>query len=308
MLLLGGALALAGCTLGDNVEWLPWKGPDPLPVTIPAGVAERIARTSALAGHLSAHASDWSLSSRRVTTLRWFGRATDEHLAVLRSSDPARRQRASTPAPSQSPPAQGTAAATQAALTKDLIRLRDSHRTSALAASGLPALLWASLAAFSATTALRLPTGLGSLGDDGTDSAPELTGTGADRVLQLAAQAAYGYESALAASGLSKADERTLRNRLTQWRTLRAAILAAAPEVDPGAPPVGYDLRPARNRTAAWQLAAQIETAAVPVFGAWIAGTSAAAERRLGVDALIAGNNALARFDGTAPRWPGWPG
>ena len=66
MLLLGGAFALAGCTFGENIEWLPWSAPDPLPVEIPAGVIERVARTSALAAHLVSNATAWKLTGRRV--------------------------------------------------------------------------------------------------------------------------------------------------------------------------------------------------------------------------------------------------
>lgn len=307
-LLLGGTLALAGCTLGEDIEWLPWNAPDPLPITIPAGVTERIARTSALAGHLVANATAWKLAGRRVRTLEWFRKTTTEHLQVLASGDPARRQRTTAAPPGPSSPTQATAAAAQAALTRELTALRATHRTSALAASGQPALLWASLGAFSATMAVVLPAGAGTLGDDGTELTPDLTGTGTDRVLQLAAQAIYAYELALAAAGLSKADAAALRARLSQWRTLRAAILRDVPGAEVGPVPIGYDVRPARNRAAAWQLAAQTEAAAVPMLGAWVAGTSAAPERRLGVDALAAGNTALVGFGGPALRWPGWPG
>ncbi len=310
MLLLGGAFALAGCTFGENIEWLPWSAPEPLPVEIPAGVIERVARTSALAAHLVSNATAWKLTGRRVRTLEWFRTTTGEHLQVLASGDPARRQHATAP-PSSLPspsPTQPTAAATQAALTRELTALRTTHRTAALAASGQAALLWASLAAFSGTAALTLPAGTEALGDDGTELAPDPAGTGTDRILQLAAQAGYAYEMALAATGLSKADAAALRSRLGQWRTLRDAILTATPGADAGPPPIGYDLRPARNRTAAWQLAAQTEAAAVPMLGAWLAGTSSATERRLGVDALGTSNTALVRFGGAALRWPGWPG
>ncbi|MFT4218381.1 MAG: hypothetical protein QM619_14530 [Micropruina sp.] len=308
LLLLGGVAALAGCTIGENVQWLPWTAPSPLPVTVPDDVAGRIARTDALAGHLLANASAWKLTGRRVTTLEWFRKATAEHLQVVTSGDPARRQQA-TAVPSSTPsPTQRTASGTQSALTSELSALQSSHRDSARSASGPAALLWASLAAFSATMTAVLPSGSGALGDDGTDLTPDLTGTGADRALQLAAQAAYSYEMALAATGLGTADTAALRVRLGQWRTLRAAILTASPKIDAGTPPVAYDIRPARNRSAARQLAAHTETMALPLLGAWLAGTSSAAERRLGVDALIASNTALTSFGGTVLRWPGWPG
>lgn len=308
LLLLGGVAALAGCTVGENVQWLPWSAPEPLPVTIPDGLPARLGHTSALAGHLVANATAWKLTARRVTTLEWFRKATIEHLQVLASGDPARRQQATAAPPDQPSPTQTTAATTQAALARELAALRTTHQDAARKTTGPAALLWASLAAFSATMAAVLPRGTGSLGDDGTGLTPDLTATGTDRALELAAQAAYSYEMALAASGLGKADVAALRARLGQWQALRAAILAASPAAEPSAPPIGYDLRPARNRTAAWQLAAQTEKAALPLLGAWLAQTPSAAERRLGIDALAASNTALIGFGGAALRWPGWPG
>lgn len=308
LLLLGGVAALAGCTVGENVQWLPWAVPDPLPVTVPDGLAGRLGRTSALAGHLVANATAWELAPRRVSTLEWFRTATTEHLQVLASDDPARRQHATAAASSQPSPAQTTAAATQAALSKELLALRELHRDSARTASGPAALLWASLAAFSATMAAVLPSGVRALGDDGSDLTPDLSGTGTDRVLQLAEQAGYSYEMALAATGIGKADRAALRSRLGQWQAFRAAVLVASPGAEPSAPPVGYDLRPARNRSAAWQLAARTEADALPLLGAWLAGTSSKGERRLGIDALAASNTALVSFGGPALRWPGWPG
>ncbi len=308
LLLLGGVAALAGCTVGENVQWLPWNPPEPLPVTVPSGLTGRLARTDALAGHLLGHASAWGLSSGRVTTLEWFRRATAEHFQVIASSDPARRQHSTTVLPSTPSPTQRTASATQAALSKELGALRVLHRTSAQQAAGPAALLWASLAAFSATMAAVLPTGVGTLGDDGTERTPDLTGTGVDQVLQLGAQAVYGYEMALAAPKLGTADQAALRGRLQQWQTFRPKVLTASPTTELTAPSVGYDVRPARDGASARLIAVQLETAALPMLGAWTAGTSSAAERRVGIDALADSNSALVRFGGAALRWPGWPG
>ncbi|MFT4297521.1 MAG: DUF4439 domain-containing protein [Micropruina sp.] len=307
-LLLSGTLALAGCTVGENVQWLPWAAPSPLPVAVPEGLPERVARTAALAALLAGNAAAWKLNDRRVDTLEWFGRAREEQVEVLRSTDPARRQRAATPLPSQPVPSERTASAAQNALVTQLRSLQAAHRTSALATSGPAALLWASLAAFSAVMAARLPAGLTALGDDDATQTPDLTGTGAVRIVQLADQAAYSYELALAATGLNKAATAALRNRLTQWRGLRSEVLTASPGLQPTPPPVGYDQRPARSRAEAWQLAVQTESAALPMFGAWLAGTASAAERRVAVDALVTGTSALVGFGGPALRWPGWPG
>ncbi|MFT3970561.1 MAG: DUF4439 domain-containing protein [Micropruina sp.] len=308
LLLLGGVAALAGCTVGENVQWLPWTAPSPLPVTVPDDLTNRLARTDALAGHLLSHAADWKLSGRRVSTLKWFRKAITEHFQVVTSSDPARRQHATTALPSTPPPTQTTARATQAALTGELAALRALHRTSAQQAAGPAALLWASLGAFSATMATGLPAGVGTLGDDGTDGTPDLTGTGVDQVLLLGAQAVYGYEMALAAPNLAASDRALFQARFLQWQAFRPKVLSASPATELTAPAIGYDLRPARDRAAARQIAVQIETAALPMLGAWLAGTSSGPERRIGIDSLADSNAALVRFGGPALRWPGWPG
>lgn len=307
LLLGGGALALAGCT-AETVDWLPWTSPSPLPIEVTDRVVERVATTAALARHLTSHAEEWKLTERRTATLHWFAKATDEHGAVLSSADPARRQTSTGAQPSVAAPTQKTAAATTSSLVSRLTALAGAHTAAARSANGPAALLWASLAAFSSTMAGVLPTGVAALGDDGTALTPDLTGTSTATILALTEQAAYSYEMSLAAPALSGAQGAALRTRLDAWRALRAAVLVAAPSVTPSPPPIGYDVRPARNWAAARQLASATEGAALPLLGAWLAGTASVTERRLGVAALGASNTALVRFGGSALRWPGWPG
>lgn len=303
-LLVTGALALTGCTV-VNVT-LPWNPPSPLAIEPTPGLPAQLARAIALSRHLREHAAAWKLDARRVTALDWFGSAVDDQARVLLSKDPARLQRVTTPLPTSSTPSQTSAAATWSALTALLTALRGQHRARALRADGPAALLWASLAAFSATMAARLPSGIGKLGDDTAELTPDLTGTGTAQVLALCLQGAYSYELALAAPTLATADEHRLQQRLRAWRTLREQLLALG-DVQASPPPVGYDLRPATNRAGAFSLAATAESAALPVFGAWLAGTASVAERTIGVDAIAAAHTSLVGFGGAAQRWPGWP-
>ncbi|MFT3861581.1 hypothetical protein [Micropruina sp.] len=307
-LLLSSSLTLAGlagCTVA-NVT-MPWNPPEPLPIETAAELPAQLARASALARQLLDRADDWALTGRQVASLSWFDTAIDAHARVLLSSDPARRQQVTTPLPSAAPVTQRTAKATYAALTGLLATLQHQHRARALPADGPAALLWASLAAFSATMAARLPSGLAKRSDDDTGLTPDLTATTREQVLELSLQAAYSYELALAAPSLSAADQRRLQERLLGWRTLRQDVLASAPEASASPPPIGYDVRPATDRTGAFALAVQTEKAALPIIGAWLAGTSSAAERSIGVDALASTNTALVGFGGPALRWPGWP-
>ena len=304
-LLLGGTLGLAGCTV-VNVT-LPWHPPPPLPLQAAPELPGQLARVSALSRHLLDHSAAWKLTARQANGLKWFGIAIDEQARVLLSSDPAQLQRVTTALPSATKPTQATARATYLALSALLNQLQGQHRARALPAKGPAALLWASLAAFCGTMAVRLPAGMAKLGDDTASLTPDLTGTRSEQVLALCLQAAYSYELALAAPSLSTDDEHVLQQRLRAWRTLRGKILTLGTDVTVSPPPVGYELRPASSAAGAFALAVKAESAALPVFGAWLAGTTSIAERTVGVDALGSAHAGLVAFGGASLRWPGWP-
>lgn len=304
-MLLGGLAALAGCTTEVRLPWVP---PSPLPVQAVPELTRQIATANALAAHLVAKGETWPLKIVQLDTLNWFVGAIDEHVQVLQSTDPGRRQRGTAALPSVPPASQRNAAATYAALTILLRQLHTAHRTRALAATGPAALLWGSLAAFSATMAARLSRGISNLGDDTTGQTPDLAGTSAGTVLTLCRQAGYSYEMALAATGLKEPQEDLLRARLAGWQSLAASIERAAPQATSSPAPIGYDLKPARDAAGAYSLAANTEAAALPILGAWLAGTASSAERELAVDALVQAGGAAVDVGGKALRWPGWPG
>ena len=307
-LLVGGTALLAGCTLGGGTIPLPWSPPSPLPLAAAPRLPEQVASATALAQLLLDKATAWQLSARQVASLEWFIEALDEHAQVLQSSDPVRRQRVTAQLPQVPPATRTSPKAAYTALTSLLTRMRVEHTARALRATGPAALLWASLAAFCGTMALRLPSGLAHRGDDTAERTPDLSATGRDQVLALSLQAIFSYELALAASGLSRAQRSRLQARLVGWRTFRDRVLAVAPRASSSPPPMGYAARPATDAEEAYELAATAETAALPILGVWLAGTASAAERRLGVDGLAAANTACVDFGGVALRWPGWPG
>lgn len=310
-LLLGGAAlftgaGLAGCTLGESSIRLPWNPPSPLPLEAAPKLRTQLAAATALAQLLLDHAKPWKLSARQVATLEWFSTALDEQAQVLLSSDPARRQRVTAELPPVPKPTQKSANAAWTALTSLLRTMRVEHSARALPATGPAALLWASLAGFCGTMALRLPGGLAHRGDDGVERTPDLTATGRDQVLALCLQAIYSYELALAATGLSTAQRARLQSRLVGWRTFRDQVLALAHDATASPPPLGYNARPATDATEAFELAATAETAALPILGAWLAGTASTDERRLGTGQLAVANTACVDAGGVALRWPGW--
>jgi len=304
-LLVTGTFALAGCTV-VNVT-LPWNPPSPLPVEPAPGLPAQLARAAALSRLLLDRAAAWKLDARRVRTLDWFDSAIDDQARVLLSKDPAQLQRVTVPLPSTATPTQNTAAAATAALTALLRTMQGQHRARALRTEGPAALLWASLAAFNGTMSVRLPSGAAKLGDDTAELTPDLTGTGRNQVVALCLQAAYSYESALAAPALSTNQEHLLQQRLRAWRALREQLLTLGSAGQASPPPVGYELRPATNAAAAFALAVAAESAALPMFGAWLAGKASVAERTIAVDALASAHTSLVGFGGAALRWPGWP-
>jgi hypothetical protein len=310
VLLLGGAAALAGCTTGGRTVWLPWNPPSPLPFTLPPDLLDDLAGLTQLAAATAARAGAWKLTATQVSTLQWFAAVVAEHRSVLASDDPGRRQRNPSPAtPGRAASAPGSAAAAYKILRATLSTLAGGHRRRALVAEGEVALLWASLAAFSSALASHLSVGVARLGDDTTGVTPDLDATGRQLVLTRCREAVYGAELALAAPGLSGGERVAVERRIGAWRRLRDVVTDA--ERASGHPlpstPVGYDVRPAGNRSAAWRLVAEIETAMQPVLGAWLAGTDDAADRRLATDALIGAARAGIAFGGPARRWPGWP-
>ena len=101
------------------------------------------------------------------------------------------------------------------------------HRTRALAADGAAALLWAGLAAFTATMNDRLPSGTFTGANDPATTTPALTGEDWGRRLLLRSyEARYALQSVLAAPGLTAPRARAAAEQLVEsGRPAAAAAL-----------------------------------------------------------------------------------
>lgn len=248
------------------------------------------------------------------------------HAAALRSADPTDPGSATSDRPAGAPSPSASPTGKQPGFPQAVDRLVSAeskaavrHRASALAAEGLAALLWGSLATSAAaiTAILKAADLAGDDPDPGAasvaavrDRAPmPVVGVVAaeqEMVRQLHA-VIYGYQLALGrltgARGETAAAElrrhRILRDRLTaRLISRRADVPVAEPAYVPSTNP--------RNAATAGKLIRQMETALVPFCGLWLAAADASAERTEALDQVGRTGRVARRWGATLPAWPGW--
>jgi Domain of unknown function (DUF4439) len=256
-----------------------------------------------------------------VTAIRDQHRA---HAAALRTADPtdpgSAHPPASDPSPSDSPSGKrpGFAQAVDRLVSAES-KAAATHRATALAAQGLPALLWGSLA----TSAAAISTILKDADLAGDDPDPGATTVAAvkrrapmpvvsivaaeqEMVRQLHA-VIYGYQLALgrltgrrrdtAAAELKR--HRILRDRLTTRLINRKAdVPVAEPAYVPSTSP--------RNAATAGKLIRQMETALVPFCGLWLAAADTSVERTEALDQVGRTGRVARQWGAALPAWPGW--
>ena len=305
----GATAAQAGCTLDPDVAWLPAATPSPLAIAGAQAAADRAGTLAARAATLRTKAAAWKLDEAQVRALGWFESACDDHARVLASADPARRQTTAPPAVTP-PPTPADARAGYAGITEALDGDVTGHRTRALAADGAAALLWAGLAAFTATMNDRLPSGTFTGANDPATTTPALTGEDwGRRLLVRSYEARYALQSVLAAPGLTAAQRGQVRRGLSAWVAVRDALTdrrrAEGADVPPAEP--AYQVTMPASRRQAWALGARVQGQALPEVGAWVANADSTA-RPWAVDLLVATSRSAVAFGAPALRWPGWSG
>ncbi|HEY5979118.1 MAG TPA: DUF4439 domain-containing protein [Microlunatus sp.] len=307
-------------------------GASPQPAEPSASVFPGSVEAAAIEDSLAAHAA--TVLAVGGSTLGKAGRQLvtairDQHVAhaaALRTTDPtdpntagsADRAPAASPSTSPSGKKPGFAKAVdqlRAAETKAAV----THRSSALAAEGLGALLWGSLSVSASQLAGILKTA-DLAGDQPDPSAGRVAATrprapmplvptaeGEQQMVRQLHAVVYGYQLALgrltgarrdaAAAELKR--HRILRDQLTvRLLNRKASVPVADPAYVPSTNP--------RNAAAAAKLIRQMETALVPFCGLWLAAAADPAERS---EALgqVARTVAVARQWGASlPAWPGW--
>lgn len=301
---------LAGCTAPPPiVVTLPWLPPAPLTVT---GAPEALAAWTGIAQlsrSLVSNAQRWKLSAAQLGTATWLAQAAELHRGVLGSGDPARRQMAVPANDTVITPGSATREACYNALTQSLARVGRDHRRRALATSGLPALLWASLAAFGSTMAARVQ-GRINPGTDGPGREPSLL-TPAEMhtaLTERSQELIFGLTLAAAAPGLGALDRDLLISRVNRWTALRDTLteLQRAVSLTPPTAAVAYDVPRPATANQGRALAARLELAMQPQLGGWVANATDE-DRPRAVDALVDCSATAARLGAPVLRWPGWP-
>lgn len=248
------------------------------------------------------------------------------HAAALRSTDPTDPGSASGTAPEPPAAPSGSASTSRSSFAMAVDRLlaaeskaSTTHRRSALAVGGLPALLWGSLATSASSLASILDAA--DLGGDDPDPTvatvaavaarapmPVLPVVAAEQemVRQLHA-IIYGYQLALgrltgrrrdsAAAELKR--HRMLRDRLTaRLRDRKAEVPVAEAAYVPRINP--------RNASTAGRLLGQMETALTPFCGLWLAAAETPPERTEALAQLGRTGAVARRWGASQPAWPGW--
>ncbi len=305
----GATAAQAGCTLDPDVAWLPAATPSPLAITGTRAAAARAVTLAARAAALRAKGSDGTLDEAQVRALGWFVSACEDHARVLASADPGRRQTAAPPAVTP-PPTPAVTRDGYASLIDALGGDVAGHRTRAVGAEGAAALLWAGLAAFTATMDDRLAPGDFTGANDPATTTPALTGEDwGRRLLVRSYEARYALQSVLAAPGLTAGQRREVRRGLAAWVAVRDALTdrRRAEGADVPAARPAYQVTMPATRRQAWALGARVQGAALPEVGAWVANADSTA-RPWAVDLLVATSRSAVAFGAPALRWPGWSG
>jgi hypothetical protein len=249
------------------------------------------------------------------------------HAAALRTNDPTDPN--AEPAPttgSVRPPPSNTPSGKRPGFVRAVDRLlmaeteaAVAHRGRALAADGLAALLWGSMAA----AAGHIVAGVEAADLTGDDPDPGVALIRADRgrapmpvltvdqgeqemVRQLHA-VVYGYQLALGRLSGNRRDDaaaelrrhRILRDRLTARLIGRKAEVPVAdaayvPSTNP------------RNVATAAKLIRQMETALMPFCGLWLASAAAPAQRTEALGQLDRTTSVARTWGASLPAWPGW--
>ncbi|MFP5283413.1 MAG: DUF4439 domain-containing protein, partial [Actinomycetes bacterium] len=302
---LAAAAALAGCSVRDpRVDEGPPTPASTRAASIPApsipgppnpafaGAAEAADREQALADLCAAllrvpSADDLDRTQRRrLASVR---DAHDRHAAALRSPDPT--VRADGPVPARDPEAaeamrDRTPARALALLVRRERDLAERHRSAAVAATAVPALVWGSLSVAAGAYARTLAEDGPAVGAAASSvSVPVLSDVAAmqELVRQLHA-VVYGYQLALGRLPVRSGRYARGRRGLAGARDLRdrlAAILARRSAAVP-VPEAAYvpAVQP-RTAATATELIRRMEVALLAFAGLWVAASATVGDREL---------------------------
>ncbi|MFV0453067.1 MAG: DUF4439 domain-containing protein [Propioniciclava sp.] len=297
--MLGGATTLTASACARQPNG-PSRMPTPLMSPSATPLPGQNALTTLVAGLDVARATAWPTAQTEL--IGWAGSVVRDQATEV-----------SLPAPPPLPPASEASTspdeAAVAGLTSALRDAGDAFTAQAADPSSARPLIWASMAAWAATTADQVddPQAPREPARSVLTPAPQDAHSAVTTSLSTADQAVYGLGVIGGSPGLTEADRAALRRRITAWMSVRDALRDAAgpsPAPTPGAP--CYDIARPVDREAARQAAAALEGAALPILGRSVAYCSADTAAVL-ANALSGAARSVARWGGLVERWPGLP-
>lgn len=260
---------------------------------------------------------DSKLDDQQRAVLTAAKQAHVEHAIALRATDPTTRPTNESNPPTATPQlAEETKSSTRKAI-ESMIKLEfaaaESHRKSALAATGFDSLLWGSLSASASQYADALQARRTLVKPPAAGTHHPLTEVSAVVAMQaLVTQShaiIYGYRLASAQFGLSSGARKRADARLRQHRVLKDQVSALLLKQKAEVPVAEAAYRPSTSPTdpaSATALLRHMETAFLPFCGQWLAAVQQQTDRQVALAALTATTLAAAAWGGPLQSWPGW--
>lgn len=312
-----GTASLTGCSLSNPAVNAPTRSGTETPSASPSparpGYPGPAGQEQALADLAAALRRRKRVSEDTGEMLDLLVKAHTEHARVLASSDPAARRAGAAPVPAATPPSVdglGLGDALQV-LARAETSLAGSHRTAAMAAGGLTALLWGSLAVAAESFASV----------DDTDPPPAETLRAHRPTVLLSDVAAtqqmvaqlhaiiWGYQLATGKLGaLSKTRTRALAG-LLQHRVLRDRLVAWLTAREAQVPVSEASYAPSQTPTdagSAGRLIRGMEIALLSHCGLWLAAAGTESDRALALDTLRSTARTGRSWGAGVRGWPGW--
>lgn len=317
-----GASSVAGCSVSNPAVNAPSTAPalpqatgtpSAQPSSTRPGYPGPAGQEQALAGLAGALRRRAGVPGETAELLDLLVQAHTDHARVLASADPAARRATDAPVPGAPPPSVDGLDLDDAlrVLAGAESKLAGSHRRAAVAAGGLTALLWGSLAVAAESFA----------GVDDADPPaavklrahrPAVLLSDVAATQQLVAQLhaiIWGYQLATGKLGASSKTRTRAVAALLRHRVLRDRLIAWLRAREAEVPVSEASYAPSQTPTdagSAGRLIRGMETALLPFCGLWLAAAGTRADRELALDTLRSTARAGRAWGAGVRGWPGW--
>lgn len=316
---VGTCATLSGCTLSDPAVRRPTPAATvsgssaspvvPVPPAYLAAASTELDLAAQAMAVLTGRRSGLNAEQERL--LDFISEAHRSHAAVL-SRNPVRPTPAPTSSGTASPRPTGTVKQALARLADGESTTAGAWRRAALAASGLEALTWGSLAVagtrFAAGLTAANPPPVGTVGTPAPVLVLAETAAVQEVVRQLHAMV-YGYQLAIGRLPVLGSNHPRAVKELLAHRKLRDELIdelvsigAEVPVAEPAyVPPVAP-----RDGATSGRLIRRMQIAFQPFCGLWLAAATTTTERRRALNALATASARARTWGGPLTAWPGY--